>query len=499
MNHLIIFAQDANASASLRDRILRRSPGLSLAARELETPELLTDDVRARLEAKADAAALRTRLPFIVEDRDGSLALSYMDERRFFIDDPETAADALRDFLRESEKCDHQAQEDTACRWSVRAREWTGLIRDEGSYVHHESGYGRFDALLGRIMRSVEAPRCLDVGCGTGEVARGMAATGASSVHGIDVSEGMIAQARDLSRDIADLTFETAEIDASSADGTYDVIASRGVVLSHLPRRRAVDFLFALTRRSHEGSYAVIDFIQRLENGGFPNAGDKHVIAYPWLLAVMRELGWVPVARDGDDGARVVIAAFHRPFPDSRYFVSGNPQKLLELRQAARQPHLHACDFDLPELKHDDIARIAEEKARQAFGLVGRPVVSTDGGIFIDAYDGYPGPNSKAAALKLKPEGILRLMRDIEDRRGVRRNAVTLYDGVKYRTDVQEVPVEIATVPRGAHSGYPMDRILVPIHPENPRKRTYAEIPIEERATFTELPALAAFLAADEA
>jgi XTP/dITP diphosphohydrolase len=202
----------------------------------------------------------------------------------------------------------------------------------------------------------------------------------------------------------------------------------------------------------------------------------------------------VPVAKDGDENARVIIAAFHRPFPDSLYFVTGNPQKLLEIRHAADIPHLHGCDFDLPELKHDDVVRIAEEKARQSFDLVGRPVVSTDGGIFIDAYDGFPGPNSKQAAKKLKPEGIIKLLDGVENRGGSRRNAAAWYDGKTYRTDLQEVPIVIAREPRGSFPSYPMDRILIPVHPDNAKNLTYAEMPLEERAKFTELPALAEFI-----
>lgn len=491
MKHLTHVTHDADAAEALRRLILRRIPDLSLDRLDLEFPELLTDDVRARLEAKAENAFQRTKLPFIVEDRSGSLALSYMGKLDFF-----AGAEALCDSLIETEAYDSRAQAETALRWSERSPAWQALVKDDGSYVNHESGYARFNALLAKLMKTAEAPRCLDVGCGTGDVARAMAASGATSVEGIDVSEGMISQARASSREIANLAFRVAEIDSPGVDGTFDVIASRGVVLSHLPRGRAVDFLFAITERAREGSYAVFDFIQHLENGGFPNAGDKNVITYPWLLAVMRELGWVPVAKDGDDKTRVVIAAFHRPFADSLYFVSGNPQKLLELRHAADLPHLHGCDFDLPELKHDDIAKIAEEKARQSYELVGRPVVSTDGGIFLDAYDGYPGPNSKHAALKLKPEGLIRLLAGIENRHGWRRNAVTLFDGTRYQTEVQEVPVEVAHGPRGTYPSYPMDTILIPVHADNPHGLTYAEIPVEARAAFTELPALAAFLKA---
>ncbi|MEY4723352.1 MAG: hypothetical protein RLZZ324_865, partial [Candidatus Parcubacteria bacterium] len=403
------------------------------------------------------------------------------------------AVDALCAHLVETEDREQQERVATAERWSARSDAWNDMFNDAGSYVHHESGYERFDSMLDRIMKTVAAPSCLDIGCGTGAVSRNMAAAGAMSVRGIDISPGMVTQAR-ISNQGSKVTFDVLTLPQRPASKTYDVIASRGVVISHLPRHQVADFLQDITRHAHDGTYAVFDFLQHLENGGFPNAGNKNELTYDWLLRAMRELGWVPVSRDGGDDARIVVAAFHRPFADSLYFVTGNPQKLLEMRHATDIAHLHGCEFDLPELKHDDIARIAEEKARQSYDIVGHPVISTDGGIFIDAYGGFPGPNSKQTATKLKPAGLLRLMDGIENRRAARKNAVTIYDGIAYRTDVQEVPCLIADTPRGTHPAYPMDRILVPIHSENARKLTYAEMPVEERAAFTELPILAAFV-----
>jgi XTP/dITP diphosphohydrolase len=211
-------------------------------------------------------------------------------------------------------------------------------------------------------------------------------------------------------------------------------------------------------------------------------------------LRTMRELGWVPIALDGAYADRVAVAAFHRPFVDSRYFVTGNPTKLLELRHAAEIEHLHGCDFDLPELKDDDIARIAEHKARQAYEIVRRPVVSTDGGIFLSAYGGFPGPNSKQAATLLKPVGLLKLLDGINDRGAVRRNTVACFDGTTMQSSTSQVPLTIAPEARGTYPSYPMDKILVPVHDANRNGLTYAEIPVEERARFTELPALAEFV-----
>jgi XTP/dITP diphosphohydrolase len=401
---------------------------------------------------------------------------------------------ALRAFLDERAAHAEQEQDATSARWTERAPDWSGLTRDASSYVNHENGYARFDRVLASVMKSAAAPTCLDVGCGTGIVARNMLAAGAAAVLGIDASPGMIEAATASSPPDDRLAFRCVQAPNLPPDAAYDVIASRGTVISHLPKWRAVSHLEALTRLTRAGSVLVMDVISDLGNGGFPNAGRKNVLSFDALAGLMRELGWVPVARDGDDSARVVIAAFHRPHPDSRYFVTGNSQKLLELRAAADLPHLHGCDFDLPELKDDDIARIAEHKARQAFALVGRPVISTDGGIFLDALGGFPGANSKQAAVKLGPDGLLKLLDGAVARSGCRRNVVALFDGESLRTHVSEVPIDVAAAARGSHPAYPLDRILVPVDERNAAGLTYAEMPVAERAAFTELPALAAFI-----
>lgn len=182
------------------------------------------------------------------------------------------------------------------------------------------------------------------------------------------------------------------------------------------------------------------------------------------------------------------VTILHRPYRDSLYFVTSNPQKVAEISGAVGAMHLHACDLDLPELKHDDVEVIAADKARRAYDTVQRPVVCTDGGIFLNSYGGFPGSNSKQAATLLKTDGLLKLLEGIDDRTAVRRNVAAIYDGRKMRTYVSEKALTVATSPRGTYSSYPMDPILVPM--DDSLGRTYAEIPVSERARFTELPFL---------
>ena len=278
---------------------------------------------------------------------------------------------------------------------------------------------------------------------------------------------------------------EVITLGTPAVPGAYDVLTSRSVLLAAADKVGVQLHMAELTRLSRVGTYAIFDFKRMDLGGGFTPR---------WIRDAMRGLGWVPAAQSDDEETGVTVAAFHRPFPDSVYFVTSNPMKLREMRSAVAHAHLHACDFDIPELKHDSIEKIADDKARRAYAIVRRPVLCTDGGIFMDAYDGFPGPNSKQAATKLKPEGLLRLLVGVQNRNGSRRNAAAFFDGYQMSVEVSEVPVRFSEEPRGTHPSYPMDKILIPVTEANVAGLTYAEMPPEERGRTSEVPALAAFV-----
>ncbi|HXX54673.1 MAG TPA: non-canonical purine NTP pyrophosphatase, partial [Methanoregula sp.] len=48
--------------------------------------------------------------------------------------------------------------------------------------------------------------------------------------------------------------------------------------------------------------------------------------------------------------------------------------------------------LDIPELRSDDVAKIAEGKARFAFDALRVPVLVDDTGFSVDALNGFPGP-----------------------------------------------------------------------------------------------------------
>ncbi|MFC9678451.1 class I SAM-dependent methyltransferase [Streptomyces sp. NPDC056948] len=77
------------------------------------------------------------------------------------------------------------------------------------------------------------AGSALDVGCGSGDLAR-LLATRAEQVHGIDADPAITARARELTPATVPVTYAVADVPTGLPDGSYDVITCVAV-LHHLP------------------------------------------------------------------------------------------------------------------------------------------------------------------------------------------------------------------------------------------------------------------------
>ena len=94
-----------------------------------------------------------------------------------------------------------------------------------------------FFDLLG-LIEPLDAPRVVDLGCGTGELTvQAHIQLGARETIGIDNSSTMLARAHDLHVD--DVTFQHGDITSFRGDGSFDVVLSNAA-LQWLPDHPAV-------------------------------------------------------------------------------------------------------------------------------------------------------------------------------------------------------------------------------------------------------------------
>ena len=184
-----------------------------------------------------------------------------------------------------------------------------------------------------------------------------------------------------------------------------------------------------------------------------------------------------------------------RPDRSMLKFVTTNEGKLREARE-----HLPVAveqfDYDYVEIQADDLETIAEAGVRDAFEAAGGdPVIVDDAGLFIAAFDGFPGPYSAYVDHTIGFRRVWALAREEERRRATFRCVVAYCDGDRVESFAGSVPGTIVA-PRGS-GGFGYD----PIFEYN--GRTMAEMSTEEKNAISHrgraLSKLAAWMAGEPA
>ncbi|ACL15968.1 RdgB/HAM1 family non-canonical purine NTP pyrophosphatase [Methanosphaerula palustris] len=133
--------------------------------------------------------------------------------------------------------------------------------------------------------------------------------------------------------------------------------------------------------------------------------------------------------------------------------------------------------LEIPEYRFPKVREIAEEKARYAYRTLQRPLIVDDTGFFIDALNGFPGPNAAYVFETIGNRGILKLMAGVTDRRAHFETVIAYAsaEGVKSFPGIIEGTV---VSPRG-RDGFGYDPIFLY------EGRTLAEIPLNEKSMIS--------------
>lgn len=153
-------------------------------------------------------------------------------------------------------------------------------------------------------------------------------------------------------------------------------------------------------------------------------------------------------------------------------FVTSNPGKAREAREYLPE-EVDRVDYDYPEIQSESLAEIAAAGARDAYRELGEPVFVDDAGLFIDAFDGFPGPYSSYVEEKLGIERVQELAEREENQRARFRAVVAYADGESVETF--EGAVRGRIVPSRGSGGFGYDPIF------EHRGTTFAEMDTEEK------------------
>ena len=101
-----------------------------------------------------------------------------------------------------------------------------------------------------------------------------------------------------------------------------------------------------------------------------------------------------------------------------------------------------AVDYDYTEIQADSLESVAAHGAREAYEHVGGPVIVDDAGLYLEGFDGFPGPYSAYVENTLGVERVGQLARDADDRRAKFRCVIAYCDGESFEASPEPVDTE---------------------------------------------------------
>ncbi len=162
--------------------------------------------------------------------------------------------------------------------------------------------------------------------------------------------------------------------------------------------------------------------------------------------------------------------------------ISKNPGKLREIRLVLAKFgfEVEPVDEKKLEVQSESLEEIAKTAAEHLLGRVSEPFVVEDSGLFIASLKGFPGPYSSYVYRTIGCEGILKLMREVEDRHAKFVCAAALGFEESVLVFRGEVEGMISYEPRG-QGGFGFDPIFVPLG----CSKTFAEMTLEEKGSVS--------------
>lgn len=103
----------------------------------------------------------------------------------------------------------------------------------------------------------------------------------------------------------------------------------------------------------------------------------------------------------------------------SLIYVTGNSYKFETAKEILNKSNISLIqkDIDTPEIQSTEVEEIAKYSAKWAAEKLNHPVLVTDGGFYIEALNGFPGPFIKYINKWLTSDQILKLMEGIQNRK----------------------------------------------------------------------------------
>ena len=158
-------------------------------------------------------------------------------------------------------------------------------------------------------------------------------------------------------------------------------------------------------------------------------------------------------------------------------FITSNPGKVEEARKylALLGVEVYQLKVEYPEIQADSLEEVARYGVRWLVERIEGPFFIDDSGLFIPALNGFPGVYSAYVYRTLGINGILKLMRGVNDRRAYFKSIIAYWDGELHIFEGR-VDGVITEEPRGT-GGFGFDPIFRP----SGFDKTFAEMTTDEK------------------
>lgn len=141
-------------------------------------------------------------------------------------------------------------------------------------------------------------------------------------------------------------------------------------------------------------------------------------------------------------------------------FVTTNKGKVEEAHAILGVP-VEIENAELDEVQSMDVEYVAKKKAEEAFKKYKKPLIVDDVAVFVEAFNGFPGPFAKHLITTIGIDGFIKLMNDEENRNVTLRCAIGFHDGENIRVFIGEVNGKLTRERRG-EKGWGFDPVVVP-------------------------------------
>ncbi|MGL4757741.1 MAG: RdgB/HAM1 family non-canonical purine NTP pyrophosphatase [Patescibacteria group bacterium] len=160
-------------------------------------------------------------------------------------------------------------------------------------------------------------------------------------------------------------------------------------------------------------------------------------------------------------------------------FVTGNKNKKQEIIEILGG-NIEFIDIDLVEIQELDIKMVLEAKAIEGYNKIGKPVIVEDTSLIINDWNGLPGPLIKWFMKSVGNKGILKMIKNFENREAIAITYLAWYDGLQVKLVEGSIKGTISEEEKG-ENGFGWDAIFIP----NGSKKTFAQMNSEEKNQFS--------------